>query len=81
MRLENPRIPAVPENFGDARLREVCELIPGVSSIDLRVELPDKPDVKLTVDVEIGLSEPLARFLEKHLGKTITEIGNLDVDF
>jgi hypothetical protein len=83
MRLkDDPRIPAGSENFGDAKLLEVCELIPGVSSIDLRVELPGKPDVMLAVDVpDIRRRAPLARFLKKHKGKTITELGELEVDF
>jgi hypothetical protein len=57
-------------------------LIPGVSWIDLRVDLPSKPDVALAVDVSgLGLREPLARFLKRHKGKTVTELGNLEVDF
>ena len=47
-------------------------------SVDLWVLHHGKFEVLLAVDVlDARLREPVARFLEKHKGKTITELGNL----
>jgi hypothetical protein len=70
-----------PEDFADAKLREVCPLVPGVTSIDLWVVYHGKFEVLLAVDVLDARREPVARFLDNHKGKTITELGNLDVNF
>jgi len=71
-----------PEDFKDAKLWKVCPLIPGRSSIDLWVVHRDKYEVLLAVDVlDAHLRGPVAHLLEKHRGKTIMELGNLEVDF
>jgi len=71
-----------PGDYADAVLREVCPLIPGEMSVDLRVARPGRPEETLAVDVkDIGIREPLARLLKRHKGKTITELGELPADF
>jgi hypothetical protein len=72
-----------PGDYADAVLREVCPRIPGEMSVDLRVARPGgRPEEPLAVDVkDIAIREPLARLLERHKGKTITELGELPADF
>jgi hypothetical protein len=72
-----------PGDFDDAVLKEVRLLASGTTSVDLHVSLAgSKQDKLLAVDVrDPGLRKPLAQFLGRHKGKTITELGNLDVDF
>jgi hypothetical protein len=71
-----------PEDYTDAILVEVCPLVPGIGSIDLRVAHPGKRPVPTAIDLlDVSLRERLFHFLKNHKGKTITELGNLDVDF
>jgi hypothetical protein len=71
-----------PWNFAGAKLLGVYRLSHGATSVDIQVTPRSGPDVLLAVDVlDPDLREPLARFLKKHKGRTLAELGNLDVDF
>ena len=72
-----------PGDFDDAELQEVRPLASGTTSVDLHVALAgSKQDKLLAVDVrDPDLRKPLEQFLRRHKGKTITELGTLDVDF
>ena len=73
-----------PQDHANDVLREVCPLIPGEMSLDLRVASPGQPELRLLLSLDVkdmGIRQPLARLLEKHKGKTIAELGELCADF